>query len=135
MNITLILVGGFAFLVYQLVAYVTDVQTGDKTRKLVWHNPFLLLALVVIAAFVGILVALISQDQTLVDAQEAPLPLSFSFGSTKEWIRAILLGFGAMPILKKGSLDGFGNIGVQNTGISMDPPRFRDYLKSWWRSQ
>lgn len=136
MSSVLVIVAAVSFLVYQIVKYVEAALSEDGNRKYVWHDAFLLVLIVVIALFVGGVVALISQDQTATGSLGGtPWPFDNSSKSTKEWLRAVLLGYGAMPILKKGSLArmtrGSANL---NTPLSVSNSGFRDHIRLWWRS-
>ena len=136
---TALAVATAAFFLYQAVVYLGDVRAGKKGHLLMWRNPMVLSALVFIGLFVGVIVSLISQDSSGVvvtsGKSPSPLPLNYDWRTTQEWIRAIILGFGAMPILKKGNLVDLAKVNVDNTYISASRPTFGQYMRLWWSAQ
>ena len=139
MSVTLFFVAALSFLAYQAVVYINDVRSGDESKTLIWKKPSVLFAVLFLSAFTGIIVALVSQEQTVQpianNQGEGIFPLNYDGRSIKEWLRAILLGYGAMPILKKGNLAGIKKLSVQNTPIKNRRPTFKQYIGAWWNTQ
>ena len=136
MSVYLFAAATLSFMVFQFVQYY-DARVQSK-NLVIWEDRVVWCLIVAIAIFVGFVVALLSQDYGVSASGVEniyPFPLDFEMKTTVEWVRAVVLGYGAMPILKKGGISGMKKISVDNTPLGSRRIGLLGYLKVWWSVQ
>lgn len=125
---TLVLCGVFGFALNQFTIAMGCVNSGTTNKLLAWRS-FSVWVLAFITAFsVGIVVALISSDEVVAQ--------TIREFQNMELLRAILLGYAALPALKKASSAVVDSTSFQNTPLGESATASaKHYIRTWWSLQ